>query len=148
GEIRGALWSEIALDEKEWRIPASRMKSRSPHTVPLSKRAMGILQEMRKDHPDSGLVFPGSEGTALSDMTFTKLIRAMGYGARATTHGFRSSFKVWAAEAAKVRDEVSEACLAHKIPEKVRAAYLRTDFLDERREVMQSWADCIHGKSA
>ena len=140
GEVRGALWSEIALAEKEWRIPALRMKGRAPYTVPLSRRAIAILNEIRELHPASAIVFPSACGDQLSDMTFTKLIRDMDYGDRATAHGFRSSFKVWAAVVAKKRDEVSEACLAHKIPEKVRAAYLRTDFLEERRLIMQQWA--------
>src|SRR5262249_27105035 len=79
-------------------------------------------------------------GLPLSDMTFTKVLRDADLDGKATAHGFRSSFKDWCAEVAKVRDEVSEAALAHKIPDKVRAAYLRTRFLDERRELMQDWA--------
>jgi integrase len=73
-------------------------------------------------------------------MTLTKVLRDAGLNGRATAHGFRSSFKDWCAEVAKVRDEVSEAALAHKITDKVRAAYLRTRFLDERRQLMQHWA--------
>lgn len=76
-------------------------------------------------------------------MTFTKLLRDMGYGGRGTAHGFRTSFKVWAAEAAQVRDEVSEAALAHRIPEKVRAAYLRTDFIQERAAIMPRWGEFV-----
>ena len=143
GEVRGAVWSEIAWKEKEWRIPADRMKGRAAHTVPLSRIAITLLEELRKERGESDLIFPSSSGEMLSDMAFTKLIRDMGYGEKATAHGFRSSFKVWAAEVEKVRDEVSEACLAHKIPEKVRAAYLRTDFLEERRSVMEAWANTV-----
>ena len=73
-------------------------------------------------------------------MTFTKVLRDMGLGDEATPHGMRSAFKVWCAEVAKVRDEVSEAALAHTIPEMVRAAYLRTDFLEERKALMAAWA--------
>ena len=73
-------------------------------------------------------------------MTFTKALRDMGLGDEATPHGMRSAFKVWCAEVAKVRDEVSEAALAHTIPEKVRAAYLRTDFFEERKTLMTRWA--------
>ena len=80
-------------------------------------------------------------------MTMTKVLRDMGLADRATVHGFRSSFKVWCAEVARVRDEVSEAALAHVIPEKVRAAYLRTDFLAERRDLMASWAMFVSGHS-
>lgn len=79
-------------------------------------------------------------GGSLSDMTFTKLLSDMGYLGKVTAHGFRSSFKVWTVESAKIRDEVSEAVLAHKIPEEVRAAYLRTQFFDERRPLMANWA--------
>jgi integrase len=148
GEVRGAAWTEVFLTEKEWRIPARRMKGRSLHAVPLSDRAIEILKEIREEYPSCDLIFPGQNGKQLSDMTFTKLIRDMGYCDRATAHGFRSSFKIWAAEIAKVRDEVSEACLAHKIPEKVRAAYLRTDFLDERRSVMREWASALSKKNS
>jgi hypothetical protein len=80
-------------------------------------------------------------------MALTMTLRDMGYADRATVHGFRSTFKVWAAEVAKVRDEVSEAALAHVIPEKVRAAYLRTDFFEERRQLMQAWADYCQGNT-
>jgi integrase len=76
-------------------------------------------------------------------MTLTKVLRDAGLDGKATAHGFRSSFKDWCAEVAKVRDDVSEAALAHKIPDKVRAAYLRTRFLDERRQLMQDWADYL-----
>ena len=111
GEVRGARWSEMALAQKEWRILACQMKGRAAHTVPLSLRAMEILQEIRALHLESALVFPATSGCQLSDMTFTKLIRDMEYGKRATAHGFRSSFKVWAAEVAKVRDEVRLSAL-------------------------------------
>src|SRR4249919_3003833 len=74
-------------------------------------------------------------------MTFTKLLRDAGLGARATAHGFRSAFKNWCSEAAKVRDEVSEAALAHTVKDRVKAAYLRTDFLEDRKSLMQAWAN-------
>jgi integrase len=141
GEVRLAQWKEIDEQARLWTIPADRMKARRPHVVPLPSRCLGILHEIREVYPDSGLVFPGSRtGKPLSDMTLTKVLRDMGLAERATVHGFRSSFKVWCAEVAKVRDEVSEAALAHAIPEKVRADYLRTDFLEERRELMARWA--------
>lgn len=140
GEVRGAVWSEIDLDKEEWRIPGSRMKGRLEHVVPLADRSIEILNLAKQVNPNSRLIFPGQELRQLSDMTFTKLIRDMGYGTRATAHGFRSSFKDWAAEEAKVFDEVSEAALAHKVAEKVRAAYLRTKFLEERKQLMSRWA--------
>jgi integrase len=143
GEVRGARWTELDLDACVWRVPAERMKARTPHIVPLSERCLEILAQARKMVSSTGLVFPSASGDNLSDMTFTKLLRDMGCGGRATAHGFRTSFKVWAAEAAKVRDEVSEAALAHRIPEKVRAAYLRTSFIEERAAIMQKWGEFV-----
>ena len=120
------------------------MKARDPHVIPLSQRALDILKSARVAYPDSELVFPGAkQGRPLSDMTLTKVLRSAALGDRATAHGFRSSFKDWCAEIAKASDDVSEAALAHKIPNKVRAAYLRTKFLDERRLLMQQWADYV-----
>ena len=151
GEARLATWDEIDLDATLWTIPAARMKARSAHAVPLSPRALAILREARAAHPDSTLIFPGAKlGLPLSDMTLSQVLRNAGLDGRATTHGFRSSFKDssfkdWCAEVAKVRDEVSEAALAHKIPDKVRAAYLRTSFLEERRQLMRAWADYVTG---
>jgi integrase len=141
GEVRLATWPEFDRAAALWIIPPERMKARAPHVVPLCDRALAILDQARCVYPDSALVFPGAGSKMpLSDMTLTKVLRDFGLGGRATAHGFRSSFKDWCAEVAKVRDEVSEAALAHKIPDKVRAAYLRTKFLDERRDLMQQWA--------
>ncbi|MEQ1611490.1 MAG: integrase arm-type DNA-binding domain-containing protein [Hyphomicrobiaceae bacterium] len=144
GEVRFATWPEFDRAAALWTIPADRMKAREAHVVPLCDRAVQILDEARSVYPNCNLVFPGAGADKpLSDMTLTKVLRDFGLGGRATAHGFRSSFKDWCAEVAKVRDEVSEAALAHKIPDKVRAAYLRTKFLVERRDVMQQWADYL-----
>ena len=142
GEARGAAWTEIDLDSAIWTIAADRMKGRKAHVVPLSNQAVALLQAARANHPDSALCFPNAKGAPFSDMTFTKALRDMGLGDRATAHGFRTSFKTWAAETG-VRDEVSEAALAHADPNPVRAAYRRTTYLDERSVVMQAWADTI-----
>ncbi len=136
GEVRFATWNEISWDAREWRLPAARMKARAPHTIPLSARALQILRAIQSQQRGE-LIFAGRSGQPLSDMTFTKLLRDLGMSV--TAHGFRTSFKVWAAEVVRVRDEVSEAALAHKIPQKVRAAYLRTEFLEERRQLMELW---------
>ena len=139
GETRGARWPEIDLKTATWTIPKERMKARTPHRIPLSARCLEILQAARMLKPDSELVFEASKaGKPLSDMTFTKMLRDMELVA--TAHGFRSSFKVWAAEVAKAPHEVSEAALAHTITNKVVAAYLRTDFFDERKSLMAAWA--------
>jgi integrase len=147
GEVRLANWSEIDLEKALWIVPAERMKARVEHIVPLARRALAVLREACAAYSNGGLIFPGTKpGLPLSDMTFTKVLRDADLNGKATAHGFRSSFKDWCAEVAKARDEVSEAALAHMIPDKVRAAYSRTRFLDERRELMQDWA-CFMAKA-
>jgi integrase len=149
GETRLARWSEINERAQLWTIPAVRMKAKRPHIVPLSARCLEILKHARAMYSSSHLIFPGTKhGSALSNMTFTKVLRDIGYAAEATPHGMRSAFKVWCAEVAKVRDEVSEAALAHAVPQKVRAAYLRTDFLEERKMLMSAWEEyCVKSVS-
>jgi integrase len=145
GEARGALWQEFDLLQKIWTIPATdpdtgrRMKGGEVHVVPLSERAIEILIAARK-LSNGAIVFPGRMGQPLSDNTLSKLMRDAKIAG--TPHDFRSSFKDWAAES-NVRDEVSEAALAHADPDKVRAAYRRTRFLAERTELMQVWADFV-----
>jgi len=117
------------------------MKSGVAHVVPLSDRVIEILSEARKLH-EGQLIFPGTKGQALSDSTLSKLMRDAGVAG--TPHGFRSAFKDWAAEAG-VRDEVSEAALAHADRDRVRAAYRRTHFLAERAKLMQSWGKFVVG---
>ena len=137
GETRLARWREIDDQVRLWTIPAERMKAKCIHIVPLSSRCLEILKHPRAMYPSSDLIFPGTkQASALSDMTFTKVLRDIGYADKATPHGMRSAFKIWCAEVAKVRDEVSEAALAHAIPQKVRAAY---DFLEERKALMSAW---------
>ena len=149
GEVRGALWQEIDLEHRLWTIPASdavtgrRMKGGVMHVVPLSDRAIQILEVARKSH-QGALIFPGTKGQPLSDTTLSKLMRDAAIAG--TPNGFRSAFKDWAAEAG-VRDEVSEAALAHSDRDKVRAAYRRTRFLDERTELMQRWATFVTARA-
>jgi integrase len=144
-QAREALWQEFDLERRTWTIPAldpvtkRRMKGGKPHVVPLSDRVMEILAQARGLH-DGDLVFPGQKGQSLSDNTLSKLMRDAKIPG--TPHGFRSSFKDWAAETG-VRDEVSEAALAHKDRNKVRAAYRRTRFLDERVGVMRAWSKFV-----
>jgi integrase len=141
GETREAVWAEIDEAKKLWTIPARRMKMKRAHQIPLPTRCLEILRQLRQSYPSDAhhLLFPGVRGRPMSDMTLTKVLRDKGLADRATVHGFRSSFKVWCAEVAKARDEVSEAALAHSIPGGVRAAYLRTEFLEERITLMQRW---------
>jgi len=145
GEARGARHDEISLSEQCWTIPGNneetgrRMKGGEEHTVPLTPRALKIVEEARSLAPDSDLIFPSSRGGPVSDMTLTALVRRMGYAEVATVHGFRSSFKDWCAETG-VADDVSEAALAHQDRNKVRSAYKRTSFLDQRKALMMTWA--------
>jgi integrase len=146
GETRGARWDEIDRKAALWTIPKERMKSRREHVVPLSKRCLEILKKAKALHPDSELLFPAPRnGEALSDMAFTKVLRDRGFADRATAHGFRSSFRDWATESAKVREVVAEAALAHTVKDKTEAAYRRAAYLDERRELMQRWASYCRG---
>jgi integrase len=142
GETRGALWSEINVADRVWTISAARMKARSEHCVPLSLRAMEILELVRCAQSGGLLCFPNARGKPFSDMVFTKTLRDMKLNDIATAHGFRTSFKTWAAETG-IRDEVSEAALAHADTNQVRAAYRRTTYLDERRAVMDEWAKIV-----
>lgn len=147
GEARGALWQEFDLERRVWVIPGfdpasgRRMKTGQTHIVPLSDAAVAILKEARSLHAGP-LVFSGTKAQPLSDGTLSKLMRDA--GVEGTSHGFRSSFKDWCAETG-VRDEVSEATLAHTDANRVRAAYRRTDYLSERGDLMQRWASFVSG---
>jgi integrase len=143
GEVIGLRWSEIDLLDKVWTVPAGRMKAHREHRVPLSARALAILQEMQaashSDNPDA-FVFPGPKpGKPLSNMAFLMLLRRMGQ-ANLTVHGFRSSFRDWAAERTNFPSEVAEMALAHAVGSKVEAAYRRGDLFEKRRRLMQQWA--------
>ena len=131
-----SLWSIPVFDPHSGR---RRLKGKESHVVPLSDRAVAVLLEARALHAGD-LVFPAARGRELSDNALSKLMRDGGLPG--TPHGFRSSFKDWAAERG-VRDEVTEAALAHADDNKVRAAYRRTRFLAERIDIMQQWADFV-----
>ncbi|MBR0795671.1 tyrosine-type recombinase/integrase [Bradyrhizobium jicamae] len=142
GETLGARWSEIDLLAKIWTIPAERMKAGRDHRVPLSARALSILGEMQAiRHADAGdaFVFPGGKkGKPLSNMAFLMLLRRMSrYDL--TAHGFRSSFRDWAAECMNFPAEVAEMALAHTVGSKVEAAYRRGDLFEKRRRLMVAW---------
>lgn len=139
GEVRGATCAEVDMDAAVWTVPAERMKARRVHRVPLSPAAVALFRELaslRRGGTD--LIFPAASGKALSDMTLTKVLRDM--DAACTVHGFRSTFRDWAAEQTNLPGEVAEAALAHTVPKAVEAAYRRTDFFDKRRELMDAWA--------
>jgi len=149
GEARLANWTEFDLKSGLWTIPALRMKGRIEHVVPLGQRALEIVKMARAASQEGEYLFPSKSGTPLSDMTLTKLLRDMDYGAeQATVHGMRSAFKDWCAVVAKVPDEVSEAALAHADKDRVRAAYRRTNYVDARRSLMESWGAYCAAKGA
>jgi len=140
GEIIGAKWSEIDMQHAVWTIPGERMKAGVEHRVPLSANALALLREAEKLRADGvDFVFPGGrKGKPLSNMSFLMLLRRM---AREdiTAHGFRSTFRDWAAETGQPAD-IAEAALAHTVGDKTVAAYQRGDLLDRRRKLMEDWA--------
>ena len=150
GEARGALWSEIDLDAREWRIPAARMKAANEHRVPLTDAALAALELVRPLRGDSDLVFPSPlrASRPLSDMTLTKVLRDCGVAGRATVHGFRTSFRTWAAERTNADHAVMELCLARAVGSNVERAYARSDLFDKRRRLMDQWAAFVNGRSA
>jgi integrase len=137
GEVLGARWDEI--DGDSWLIPAKRMKAGKPHRIPLCSRARAILAAQPRGN--SELVFPGARGGAPSIHLFKRLLDRMGH--RVTTHGFRSSFRDWAAETSSFPNHVVEAALAHTISNAVEAAYRRGDLIEKRRELMAAWDEFL-----
>ncbi len=139
GEVRGATWSEIDLDQKIWTIPAARMKMEREHRVALSDVAIELLGSL--PHLDGcEYIFPGARQTRpMSDMTLTAVLRRMGRD-NITVHGFRSTFRDWSAEATNFPHELAEMALAHSVSNKVEAAYRRGDMLEKRFAMMNAWA--------
>ena len=147
-EVRGCLWSEIDIERKLWIIPASRMKAGAEHRVALSQAALRVVEEAKRLQGDkpSLLVFPSplkDREAPMSDMTLTKVLRTTGLADRMTIHGIRSSFKDWTSEETYTPWAVSELALAHRVGSAVEQAYHRTDLLEKRRELMESWADFV-----
>jgi len=137
-----ARWSEIDMTAGVWTVPLSRMKAGREHRVPLSEPALAVLTAVAplRDDAPGGWVFPGARaGRPLSNMAFLMLLRRMGRG-DLTAHGFRSTFRDWAAETGQPAD-VAEAALAHTLGNKVQAAYQRGDLLERRRKLMDTWAE-------
>ena len=140
GEVRGAKWSEIDFEKKVWEVPASRMKSKLQHRVPLSDRALEILNQAKELQDGSGLIFSSATGKKMRDDVLSGLLRELNIPG--TPHGMRTAFRSWCAETGQNR-EVAEECLAHVNPNKVEAAYQRSSLLELRRKVMQAWADYL-----
>ena len=161
-----ALWTEFDMDKALWSIPVSKLKDgkfrKEPFRVPLSKQALNILANMQRYRSASGLIFPGQKrGKPLSNMAMTTLIRRMNSVAEPASrwldedgqktivpHGFRSTFRVWAEEQGKYQHTVIEIAMGHAVGTKVEQAYLRTDVLEQRKELMKDWGEyCGTGRS-
>ena len=144
--MRWAEWSEIDLSQGVWTVPARRMKAKREHRVPLCRRALEILGEARRlGGEDSRLVFTPLNGQPLIEKRLRQLIRQ--HRIAAVPHGFRSSFRDWAAEETDHPREVVEAALAHMVQNKVEAAYRRTDLFERRRVLMDDWAAYLAGQT-
>ena len=146
-EVRGAQWSEIDMDARTWTIPAERMKAGEEHRVPLSDSAMEVLKKAREQlhttiaNKRSGFVFP-NRGTTIDEKTMPRMMKELRINA--VPHGFRSSFRDWCSEYAKVAREVAEAALAHVVSNKIEAAYARSDLFQRRAELMQLWTGYLN----
>ena len=145
GEVSGATWSEVDLEGTTWTVPAERMKAGKEHRVPLSDRALGVLDEARTLTDGSGLICPSQRGKVLSNAAVSQLVRTNNLDA--VPHGFRSSFRDWCGDTGVAR-KVAEARFTHTIKNQVEAAYARSDLLERRRDAMQQWADYLVSKIA
>lgn len=146
GSVRHAEWTEIDLQKKLWIIPASHTKAKREHRVPLTPQAIRLLKNL-SSRGDSSLVFPSPTGKALSDMALSQLMRGMRergeLKVEAVPHGFRSTFRDWAAETTNYPDEIRKAASGHTVGDAVKEAYQRTDLLEKRRRLMQDWSDFL-----
>ena len=147
GEVRLATWDEIDTAGVVWTVPAARMKAKREHRVPLCRRAVEILDAARTLGGGNRLVFPMRSGRSIASSTFPKMLQH--HEVAAVPHGFRSSFRDWAAELTDHPREVIEAALAHVVQNKVEAAYARSDLFERRRRLMDDWeaylvGDVIH----
>jgi integrase len=139
GEVLGAKWQEFDELGQVWTIPDNRMKAGRAHRVPLSSRCLEILDRTKLLSAGSPFIFPGRTNTRpMSNMVFLMTLRRM--DVPFTAHGFRSSFRDWAAECTNFPREICEMALAHTVENKVEAAYRRTDLLDKRRDLLKLWA--------
>ncbi len=146
-EALGATWSEIDLEAGTWTIPADRMKARRDHRVPLSDPALALLRAMpREDGSDFVFISPMAKGKPMSNMALLATLKRMDRN-DITAHGFRSTFRDWAAEMTAYPDTVVEMALAHAIGNAVEAAYRRGDLFEKRRRLMRDWAEFCDGVS-
>lgn len=146
GEVRGATWSEFDFENLIWTIPATRMKAKVEHRVPVTPAVLSLLRGQTRQ-PDTDLVFPATKLNQLSDASMSAVLKRMEIDA--VPHGFRSSFRDWVGEKTSFPRELAEQALAHALQNKTEAAYRRGDALEKRRLMMQDWADfCYSGSVA
>jgi integrase len=138
GEVVGARWDEMDMRARLWTVPGERMKAGREHRIPLSGAAVALLERMAQVR-EGEFVFPGTQRAVLSDMSMLAVLKRMGRE-ELTVHGFRSSFRDWAAERTNFPNEMLEMALAHTVSDKVEAAYRRGDMFDKRRRLMDAWA--------
>lgn len=144
GEVRSAKWSHIDFNKRNWTRPGSLMKGGEQHIVTLSESAVVVLRQIQalRATMDDRIVFPGTGGRPMSDMTLLKLLKE--YRPDYTVHGFRSSFRTWAAEQVPhIPQPVAEAALAHVVHDQVERAYQRSNFLEMRRSLLDAWANYV-----
>lgn len=143
GEARNARWEHIDFDAKLWTIPGEQMKAGKEHRIPLSTEAIAVLlQAGGGEFQSSGLVFAGYSGKPQSDVVFARLYERMGVSG-ISTHGFRTTFRVWIEEETNYKWAAAETAIAHNVGNATERAYVRTDYLDERRRMMQEWSDFV-----
>ena len=143
GEVRGARWDEMDTGDHVWTVPAARTKAKRQHRVPLPRRALEVLDTARAAGNGGALVFPSARGKRMNDMALSALLRTLEIPA--VPHGFRSTFRDWAAEETDHPREVVEAALAHVVQNKVEAAYARSDLFERRRQLMDDWSEYVVG---
>jgi integrase len=151
GSVRAAEWSEIDFANKLWIIPAAHTKTKQEHRIPLPPQAIGLLNSLPRltNHPN---IFPSPKGGALSDMALSQITRGMRERGELTVdvvpHGFRSTFRDWAAECTAYTDEIRKAASGHTVGDAVQQAYQRTDLLEKRRSLMRGWANFLDKPNA
>jgi integrase len=146
GSVRMAEWSEIDYERELWIIPPEHTKTKQEHRVPLPPQAITLLKALPK-MADVNVIFPNPHGKPLSDMALSQLMRGMHEQGllteRAVPHGFRSTFRDWAAEQTNYADEIRKAASGHTVGDAVKKAYQRSDLLEKRRELMRDWASFL-----
>ena len=143
--VREANWSEIDMEQKIWIVPAEHTKAEREHRVPLVKQSLSLLESLTR-LAGGRKIFPNASDGALSDSTLSKLMREMLVsmpGCSGVPHGFRSSFRDWAAEQTNYPDEIRKAATMHSVGDAVQQAYQRTDLLQRRRRLMADWAEYL-----